>query len=248
MNIKDFHYFTKETAPKASWVVFLHGLLGSAANWRRIIPSFEKNYRILSYDQIDYSPKELLFMMDSLKIDKASIIGHSMGGRAAFEFASLHPNRVNKLVIEDIGPEGTKEYGADLIETLKSIPVPFSSKVKAKEYLLNDLGDARFGNFIYTDMKVGPDDKVTWKVDLKKIVKLIEESHGHTRWKEWAQVKVPTLVIRGEKSHALTRPVFEKMLKTNDLSEGVEIPGAGHWVHFERPDEFIGVIQKFLSI
>ncbi len=186
--------------------------------------------------------------MDALKIDKASLIGHSMGGRAAFEFTEFHPTRVNKLIVEDIGPEGTKEYGADLVETLKSIPVPFSSKVKAKEYLLNDLGDPRFGNFIYTNMKIDSDGKVDWKVDLKKITKLIEESQAHSLWKVWSQVKVPTLVVRGEKSHALPRALFEKMLKTNSLSEGVEIPGAGHWVHFERPHEFIGVIEKFLSI
>ena len=186
--------------------------------------------------------------MDALQIPKASIVGHSMGGRAAFEFASLHPSRVKKLIIEDIGPEGTKEYGADLVDTLKSIPVPFLSKVKGKEYLLNELGDPRFGNFIYTSMKLDSEGKMTWKVDINKIIKLIEESHAHPKWKEWAEIKTPTLVIRGEKSKALTEAVYEKMLKTNNLSEGVEIPGVGHWVHFEEPREFISVIQKFLSI
>lgn len=167
----------------------------------------------------------------------------------ALEFADLFPNQIDKLVIEDIGPEKTKEYDSELIDLLKSIPVPFESKVKAKEYLLNELGDPRLGEFFYTSMKVGADGSVTWGVNISKIIQVIKGGKGSAYyWKALKNLKCPTLVVRGEKSGALLEPVFKKMVKSNKIIKGVEIPGAGHWVHFDRPKEFIGVIQTFLSI
>src|ERR1700722_10818094 len=143
MTIKDFHYFISgrpQSDKTAPWIVFLHGMLGSAANWRRITPAFEGDFRILVYDQRGhgksfhplrgYAPEDfaedLRFLMDHLEIEKANLVGHSMGGRNALCFSGLSPERVSHLVIEDIGPEGSVKNGLELVKKLKAVPVPFS--------------------------------------------------------------------------------------------------------------------------
>lgn len=58
---------------------------------------------------------------------------------------------------------------------------------------------------------------------------------------------MPTLVIRGEKSEDLTVEIYLEMLKRNPLSRGVEVQGAGHWVHFDRPEELTHILKRFLN-
>jgi pimeloyl-ACP methyl ester carboxylesterase len=234
--------------------------MGSAGNWRRITPAFEGDFRVLTYDQrghgkslkpeSGYTPtdyaNDLLFIFDSLKIGRAALLGHSMGGRAALQFAHLYPERVTKLIIEDIGPEPGEEFGKELIETLKSVPVPFESRVKAKEFLLNDLGDARLGNFFYTNMSVGSNGSVTWSFDINKIIETILEGRKIAPWDQVQNLKCPTLLIRGSRSTALTREQYQRILTINSNIKGVEIEGAGHWVHIDKPAEFIKVVKDFL--
>jgi esterase len=262
MKLQDFHYFIHEKDSRAPWLIFIHGLLGNAGNWRSVTPSFEAQYRILTYDQrghghsvkpdSGYAPKDyasdLLVIMDSLKIERASILGHSMGGRTVLQFAAENPNRVTKLIIEDIGPEPTDEYGKELIQTLQSIPVPFKNKLEAKKYLLNELGDARLGHFFYTNLKAQTDESMTWNFNLEKIIETIEEGRRVDGvWDQIRNLKCPTLWIRGENSGALPKHQFDKILKLNPKIKGVEIAEAGHWIHIDQNEEFIRVVGDFLK-
>jgi esterase len=260
MDIKDFHIVTTNTALKAPWLIFLHGLTGSSANWRKITPAFQDRYNILSYDQrghgkslkpqTGYAPKDyasdLHFIMRSMGIETANIIGHSMGGRNALSFTNLFPENVLKLVIEDIGPDYSD--GNDLAKLLKSVPVPFPSKLKAKEFFLNDLGDPKLGNFLYTQIKENEKREAVWIFDINNILETIEEGQRNPQWNEIKALKCPTLVIRGERSKSLPLETFKKMISTNSHIKGVEIKNSGHWVHFDQPQAFINALNSFLSV
>jgi esterase len=259
MRLQDFHHSVsgREGAP---WMIFLHGLLGSGANWRGITPAFEGDHRILLFDQRGhgrsfkpekgYAPEDfagdLGFLMDELIIPSATVIGHSMGGRNALTFANLYPGRVTKLVIEDIGPEAVAKSGSETVQMLKEIPMPFPDKRAAKEYLLNEFGNPELGNFLYMSLKTNPDGSVAWIFDLKNIIEIIEKGRSHSRWEEVRNVRCPTLVIRGERSDELSRDEYDRMLQANPCIHGVEIPGAGHWVHSDKPDLFIAALKQFV--
>jgi len=66
------------------------------------------------------------------------------------------------------------------------------------------------------------------------------------RWNDWKSLKIPTLLIRGEKSEDLPQEVFDKMLRENRNARGIVIKNAGHWVHFDSPQEFIEELRSFL--
>lgn len=260
-NISDFHHNIsgKEGAP---WVIFLHGLLGYGANWRRITPHFEDKYRVLLFDQRGhgrsmkpgtghYRPEDyasdVLFLMDHFDISQALLVGHSMGGRNALCFTTAYPERVKKLVIEDIGPEAQPDSLANMRELLESVPVPFKNKFEAKSFLLSEFKEAKLGQYLYSNLIETEDGKITWQFSVADMLETIREGRTSDRWNEWHAVQCPVLIIRGENSDELSREVYERMLHESRVAQGIEIKGTGHWVHFEKPDEFARDVLKFFE-
>ena len=298
MMLQDFNYqiLGRKGAP---WLVFLHGLLGSAANWRRITPAFEENFQILTFDQRGhgksfrpsegYAPSDfagdLKFLFDALGIPRASVVGHSMGGRNAMAFAHLYPQNVEKLVIEDIGPSGSlpgrdagpmlgfvegmgpepqfqmsgpdvqsEEEGENgengenqLISLLLKIPAPFKDRKSARDYFMNEFQDPKLGNFLMTNFVLNAGGQFIWGVNLQKIIEIIKQGRIYATWSVLQSLTCPILVLRGELSTDLPLERFEKMKTSNVHVQGVEIAGAGHLVHADRPDQFIEVLRNFLS-
>lgn len=246
-----------ESAPK---LVFLHGLMGSWANWRRIITAFEDKYQILSFDQrghgrsfrpvSGYSPEvyadDLLKILDELKWHKASIVGHSMGGRNAFVFAAQHPERVEKLVIEDIGPLGSTESVKKIELILAKVPTPFNDKRVAKETILAAFTDQVLAQYFYSNIAEVAPGVFDWRFSKDAILQSVREGRDHDRWHYWQNIKAPTLLIRGERSDELDEQTYNKMLQTNPNAQGVVIADAGHWVHFDQPVAFIESLKSFL--
>lgn len=242
-------------------LVFLHGLLGSSRNWVRVVQEFEGAYQILNLDQrghgknpikpeTGYKPQDfaqdIKAELDRAQIKKAILVGHSMGGRNALVFNQLFPERVERLVIEDIGPDSTYELGGDLVDLLQKVPVPFKDKRMAKEYFLGPFGDPKLGDFLYTHIIEKPEG-FTWDFNISMVEQIIGEGRKQDLWPAIKAIKVPTLWFRGAQSDALAPDEFQKILSANKNIQGVEIQGVGHLVHFEKPKEFSTALKKFLD-
>ena len=170
-----------------------------------------------------------------------------MGGRNALNFASRFPQRVISLVIEDISPESKISDVERYEKLLGRVPTPFKHKKDAKEFLLNDFGDPVLGNYFYSNLVENEDGLIDWRFSKKGILESVRMGRQVDRWNEWKSLKVPTLLVRGERSEDLPQETYEKMLKENPNVEGKIITDAGHWVHFDQPEQFINVLKPFLS-
>ncbi|MCB0389801.1 MAG: alpha/beta hydrolase [Bdellovibrionales bacterium] len=254
------------SAPK---LVFLHGLMGSGANWRRITPAFEKNYQILLLDQRGhgrsfhpqgpYTPEayadDLNQILMELNWPTIYLVGHSMGGRNALVFADKYPEKVKKLVIEDIGPHLNWEAGERISKMIQSIPTPFLNRLEAKNYFQGPFLDERgqtesakvLGQYLYANIAESAQGVQDWRFSKAGVLASIEEGRTHERWKELQNLNIPTLIIRGEFSEELKQEVYEKMLTQNKFIQGRVILGCGHWVHSEKPEEFIKILSNFLT-
>jgi esterase len=257
--LERFHH--KITGPSgAPKVVFLHGIMGYWANWRGVISSFEKDYEILAYDQRGHGrsmkPKEgyapenyaedLKFILDELKWDQINLVGHSMGGRNALCFAAEFPQRINKLAIEDIGPS-TKTSDPEYFENLLGrVPTPFADKKQAKDFLYNNF-DPRLGAYLYSNIEEVSPGLFDWRFSKEAILTSSREGRARDWWKEFESLKMPTLLIRGELSRDLTKEEMQEALARNSNVRGVEIKGAGHWVHSEKQAEFNETLRAFLK-
>lgn len=250
-------------------LVFLHGLLGSGANWRRITKRFQDKYQILVYDQrghgksfqplTGYSPldyaTDLQKILDELAWEKVYLVGHSMGGRNAMQFASLFPHRTIKLVIEDIGPDHNVEAREKIERLLALVPTPFATRQQAKDFLLEKFPQLLRGNsqamtlanYFYSNIVEKAEGVVDWRFSKEGVLASLHEGRSRDYWQLWESISTPTLLIRGEKSDELSPEVYREMLQRNAHCQGVEIKNSGHWVHFDEPDQFSDVVWNFFN-
>lgn len=259
--LKQFNFDIRgpEDGPK---LVFLHGLMGSWTNWRRIFADFETSYRILSFDQRGhgkslrpddgYAPEDfagdLVTILKELGWQTVRLVGHSMGGRNALVFAAQNPGMVSQLVIEDIGLEGNPESAKKIENMLAKVPTPFSDKRVAKETIMKAFaGNSVLANYLYANISETLPGVYDWRFSKEAILKSVWDGRSQDRWKEWQALKVPTLLIRGGDSDELSPEMYHQMLDRQPLSKGIEIPHSGHWVHYDQPAEFSKALKEFFS-
>lgn len=266
--IENFNFSLTGPTNSKKWV-FLHGLMGYAANWRKIIYHLEKNDQCLAYDQrghgrsfkpeSGYAPEnyadDLLEITKNLAFDKFILVGHSMGGRNALNFAYRFPEKVQCLIIEDIGPEADASASNYYFKLLDSIPTPFTGREDAKSFFKNEfynLGTIRektelLANYLYSNLEEKEDGSWDWRFSKNAIIESMKVGRSSDRWNEIQGLKMPTLFIRGENSKEFSRQTFEKVLQANPKIEGIEIPSAGHWVHADQPKLFLEAITDFVN-
>lgn len=262
-----FHHFYGPEEGRR-WI-FVHGLMGYGQNWRRIIADLEKTERCLAFDQrghgrsfqpsTGYRPEDysddIKKIADDLGWDKFILVGHSMGGRNVLNFAHRYPERLNHLVVEDIGPEaaaGAHEYYEYL---LNLVPTPFATREEAKRFFFEDFVKTAktreniqvMANFFYANMAEQPDGSISWRFAKNGIIESVRAGREDERWNEVESLKMPTLWIRGQNSKEFSAESFERVLSSNPMIKGVEIPSAGHWVHSEQPEAFVKAIKAFVG-
>lgn len=256
-----------------SRIVFIHGLMAFSANWRKIASRLQSDFQCLIYDQrghgrsfkpvSDYSPEvfaeDLNKITDELGWDHFYLVGHSMGGRNAMVFADMYPHKVKKLVIEDIGPEIDPQSYLYYENMLNRVPTPFKSKEDIKAYFRDDFEKnfkakeniAVLSTFLQANIELVPEgsgkELYDWRFSKEAVFQIVKEGHTQDRWKEVKNFTMPVLLVRGENSHVLSSDVYEKMLKANPNIQGLEIKNAGHWVHFEKYEEFTAALREFLG-
>jgi esterase len=271
-HLSNFHYSILGTNDKDR-IVFIHGLMAFAANWRKIASRLENDYQCLIYDQrghgrsfkpeSGYSPEifadDLNKMTDELGWNSFHLVGHSMGGRNAMVFADRYPGKVCSLTIEDMGPDADTAAVNYYREMLNQVPTPFESKADIKNYF-----DLKFSTsfkskepmsvlltFLQANLEEKTDGdlvgKFDWKFSKNAVFEIVEEGHRRDRWLEVSNFKMPVLLIRGENSHVLKQQTYEKMLAVNPNITGLEIAGAGHWVHYEKHDQFVNALRHFFK-
>ena len=185
------------------------------------------------------------------------VVGHSMGGRVAYHFARLYPDRVRRLVIEDIGPVPPAlktENQRHLVERiLDEIPVPFTDIDAAKAWFQSEFtrsfGEA--GNtqvlaaWLQTNL-IQTSKGVTWRFQIEGIRSVVRHGRTEKDWPDWPDLSMPVLLVRGERSNDLPKSVFDELLRTQPKAIGLEVGQAGHWVHSEQPHLFLSKVCEFL--
>jgi Predicted hydrolases or acyltransferases (alpha/beta hydrolase superfamily) len=266
--LDNFNYKISGPATGRRWV-FLHGLMGYGQNWARITSALEVTEQCLVYDQRGhgksfqpqdgYAPEDyaddLKLILDELGWEKIILVGHSMGGRNVLNFASRFPDYVEKLVIEDIGPEAMEGAHLYYEELLNVVPTPFANREVARDFFKVEfpkLAKTRekvevLAGYFYSNMTEKPDGTLDWRFSKHGIIDSVKAGRNKDRWKEVAGLSMPTLIIRGENSPELSRENYHRMLDSNRMLRGVEIPQAAHWVHADQPQVFVETIKEFVG-
>ncbi len=242
-------------------VIILHGLLGSLDNWQTIAKKLSEKFQVFIIDQRNHgkSPhsdefnysilsNDLLDFFLQHQIEKAHLIGHSMGGKAVMNFALEHSQRVGKLIVVDIAPSFYDDRHSEVFEALFSADVKSATLRAGVEKMLRDKlnNDETTVQFLLKGLnrdKTGT--HFEWKFNLESLYKHYTEISGAiTSIKPFSG---EALFIKGEKSLYINAENYLSIQQLFPDNKLVEIKGAGHWVHAEKPQQFTEEVIRFLS-
>lgn len=268
MHLDNFHYSVLGTHSDQR-VVFLHGLMAFSANWRKIANRIENDYQCLIYDQrghgrsfkpeagysLDDFAEDLNKITDELGWKQFHLVGHSMGANVAMVFSHQYPEKVKTLTIEDMGASVLAESYKYYEKMLNLVPTPFGSREAVKAFFENEFlmkftvsEDPKvLISFLQANIEEKESGQFDWRFSKKAIIEIAKKSREKDRWLELSSFKMPVLLIRGEKSHVLNSEEFHKMEQINPQIQGLEIKQAGHWIHYEKYEEFTQILLKFLK-
>ncbi len=240
-------------------LIILHGLFGSLDNWHTLSKNFSEHYKVFSLDQRNHgrSPhsdefnysvmaQDLADFLEQHNLSEAYLLGHSMGGKVAMEFAFNSPEKVAKLIVADIAPKDYPPSHQTLLETLLSIDLTeFTSRKDIDTSLTTKIPDFGVRQFILKNIYLNDAGIFTWKMNLSAIYKNYAElSQSITREKTFSR---PTLFIRGEKSPYIQESDYPLINSLFTQAKIVTMPKVGHWVHAEAPKEFYRIVMEFLQ-
>ena len=256
-------------------IIIIHGLYGSSDNWVSIAKPLSENFEVFIPDQrnhgrsphskelnYDLLKNDLLNFMDRLSIDKAVLIGHSMGGKTAMFFAKEFQERISRLIIIDIAPKsyiipkGDKRETINhnnIISAMKSIDF---SLIKSREDVNNELAKVikqdRVRQFLLKNLNRNNEGEYNWKINVNSLEKnmahILEGLNEHEFEKGNGIVGFPVLFIKGSNSDYIKDEDFTNIiLKIFPFAELVKIPNAGHWVHAEQPGLLIKTLLYFID-
>lgn len=252
------HY---KTYGNGKTILILHGFLGLGDNWvgharllssnyRVIVPDMRNHGKSFHHPEMNYElmQQDVFHLCLHLNIDKACIIGHSMGGKTAMILADRHPELVDKLVIVDIAPSKN-----DMIpkhdELLKAIAgIDFSTmtdRTKITDSLNSIIFEKRIVQFLLKSIQRNKLGQYEWKFNFNVLsaqLNRIMEDIDVT-----GNFKGPVLLIRGELSNYVTEHDIHTMGMIYPQMIDRSISGATHWVHADKPAEFYAEISDFIK-
>jgi len=241
----------------ASSLIILHGLYGSASNFRGLAKFYASEYQVYCLDLRNHgaSPHsdemsyplmadDVLEFMDDQNIDKAHILGHSMGGKTAMQFALSYPDRVDKLVIGDIAPVVYPHHHETIFEGLNAIALDqITSRGQAEQVLKDYVDEAGVRLFLLTNL-VRTDDGFKWRINIPALI----NNYDHiAAAPEGISYEGITLFIRGEKSEYVEEQYVPETLEFFPNAKIETIDDCGHWLHSEKPQEFSKILLDFLK-
>jgi pimeloyl-ACP methyl ester carboxylesterase len=241
-------------------VVVLHGLLGSARNWTGIAKDLAETHRVFALDlrnhgrspwaetmSFDDMAGDVAALIDRHGLGPAGVIGHSLGGKVAMRLALRRAELVERLVVVDAAPVAYAHTFGPFLEAMQEVNLPaVQRRGDADLQLESEIGDAAVRNFLLQNL-VKTDAGFAWRVNLKALAANMPELLGFPEPADAATYRGPTLFLAGSRSDYVEAEHHPLIARLFPHVEHAEIAGAGHWVHAERPTEFLAEIRRFLA-
>jgi esterase len=250
------HYVAQGQGPP---LIILHGFLGSSDNWRMMSKRFAAHYRVFCVDLRNHgrSPhsevmnyrvmaQDLGEFFDSKGLSSALLLGHSMGGKVAMQFAGDSPARLDKLVVVDIAPKSYPPSQRELLTALQNLDLrAVKSFADADAALAHVVTESGLRQFLIKNLDRTSSGEFRWRIALDVMAANYDES-----------LKAVTIEIPFDKPACFLRAGRSDFIEDTDIASIREsfpraeiqtIARAGHWLHVDAPDEFYRIVAHFLG-
>lgn len=252
-------------------LVILHGLYGSSDNWGTIAKKLSDSFSIILPDQRNHgqSPHSEIHDYDSMRDDLFELVndiglkrfflaGHSMGGKTAISFALKWPERLNGLLIADISPFTCEtgmhsEYSrhSEILNAMLSFDLAdIKVRTEAESHLKEKISSEKIRGLILKNLQRMPDNSFTWKLNVKSLLGNLDKiMEGIKRQTDYNQqiTGFPVIFLKGGDSDYIPLKDNKDIQHVFPAAEIIEVPGAGHWIQADKPDEVVKYIKRLLQ-
>ena len=235
-------------------IVLVHGLFGSLDNLGILARDLVADHDIIQVDMRNHglSPRseemnypamaqDLLDTLDEHHIETATVIGHSMGGKAVMALTALAPERIDRLVAIDIAPVDYHVRRHDeIFAAINAVTnAGVATRQQAATVMREFLKEEGVIQFLLKSFVDG-----AWRFN----VPVLWEQYPHiVGWEAIPAWDHPALFIPGGNSPYVTEAYRDDLLAQVPQAKAHVIAGAGHWVHAEKPDAVLRAIRRYLA-
>ena len=240
-------------------VVLLHGLFGSAANWGAVARRLAGRFHVLvpdlrNHGQSPHDPDasypamvdDVLGLLDRHGLDRAWLVGHSMGGKVAMHLALNHPPRVAGLAVVDMAPVRYTHNFEAVLGAFRAVDLAgIRSRADADRQMADRVPLAGVRAFLLQNLVKGPAGW-GWRLNLAALAAAQTEITGFPDQAADAAYPGPVSFIYGKLSDYVT-PAYEPRIR--GLFPGARlcpVADAGHWVYADQPQGFMACLERFL--
>lgn len=238
-------------------MLILHGFLGMSDNWKTLGNKFAEDYEVHLIDQRNHGRSfhddkfsysllvsDLKAYIEHHQIENCILLGHSMGGKTAMQFALTYPGIVDKLIVADIAPKIYPAHHQYILKALSEVDFSIQTSRKEIEVVLKRYIDENgVVQFLMKNIYRKEKTQLAYRFNLPvlrsqyfEVVKTFEVDKVF---------KKPTLFLRGGNSNYINSS-DEIEIKRSFLDAEIDtIEHAGHWLHAEQPVEFYKKVRLF---
>jgi len=250
-------------------LICLHGLSGNAHSFDGLAPHLTAHRRVIAVDvrgrgDSEWGPpgdynatvytSDLAALIDALGLPRVSLIGTSMGGSIAMMYAGGYPEQVERLVLNDIGPEIDPAGVVRITDYMIAAPTSFATLAGVAAYYrenypaLREAPQDALLEFVKWAVRPNAAGAYEWKLDpaVRNIPRSGTAARAMDMWVPYARIIAPVLVVRGAESDILSHATTERMRTVQRRTTVVEIPGVGHAPSLLEP-EALAAIKRFLA-
>lgn len=252
-------------------LIILHGLYGSSDNWGTIAKKLSENFTVYLPDQRNHgqSPQSEIHDYNSMRDDLSELVndlslkrfflaGHSMGGKTAIAFALKWPELLNGLLIADISPftyesdtHAAYSQHFSILSAILTVDLQkITTRTEVEQQLMDKIPSDKIRSLIMKNIQRTSDNTFSWKINSSSLLKNLEKiMTGIKRETDFNQqiTGFPVIFLRGGDSDYIPKDDFRDILHVFPAAEIIDVPGAGHWIQVDKPDEVVKYIKRLLG-
>lgn len=248
-----------EGPERSAPLLIAHGLFGSARNFNTLARRLATGRRVVAVDMRNHGSSpwsddmDYPAMADDLAATvkdlggRAHVLGHSMGGKTSMALALSHPDLVESMIVADIAPVAYTHTHLPYIQAMRSMDLSgISRRGEAEPMLAEAVPDRMLRAFLLQNLVV-EDGAARWRLNLAALETAMPDLIGWPSAMDDRTFPGPAFFLYGGSSDYMSPLLEPRVRELFPKAEFKALPGAGHWLHAEQPDNFVGAVDDWLG-